>query len=431
MYKSLIQMSLWLALAFGMGSAAAQAQSQLSGSLSISELINRGEIARAESILLEADASPVQLRFFQGQVAKARGQFYIAIDIFREVLAQTPGFLNARRELAHTLMLAQRWTAASIEFNSLLWRDPSARMREGYRKFLNIIEDNRPLAFHAEFAIVPSSNVNRGSMHEKVTAFGQSSWVISESSQAQTGTGLRYGFGVNLRLPLSRRGRFVLGTGFSDIRYKEKEFNALTRYHTLNYEYRAPKLHLSFGPYLNTIDRTGTGDATLRGARLVIVAAPNAREKLQFSLRREDRWFEDAKINDGFFSSGDISYTRSWQSGLSLTGGLVFEESRPEGKHLRFRGRGYKVSLGKTWRSGLRLGLGFQGGERDYEGNFATINAPREDAYATLTFDALYNKWQLWGAAPKLSCSYTRNYSNIEFYDYDVRECTLAITRRF
>lgn len=83
-------------------------------------MIANGRTHEAFALLLTTDPSVEDLMLFQGRVLKADEQFASAISIFRKILEGEPRYINARRELAHTLLLNQELEASEFHFRELL-----------------------------------------------------------------------------------------------------------------------------------------------------------------------------------------------------------------------------------------------------------------------------------------------------------------------
>lgn len=81
--------------------------------------------------------------------------------------------------------------------------------------------------------------------------------------------------------------------------------------------------------------------------------------------------------------------------------------------------------------TGARTDLGLRLGHRGYSGVFPLDAQPRADDYIALSFGVQNSQINLGGFTPNLNCSYTRNRSNIAFYDYEATECTARLTREF
>lgn len=79
------------------------------------------------------------------RLLKSQGEFKKAIALFRQVLQLEPNRMNARRELAHSLLLNRDFGPAKFHFNQLLRIDENPNMRDGYRRFLAMIWRDKPV----------------------------------------------------------------------------------------------------------------------------------------------------------------------------------------------------------------------------------------------------------------------------------------------
>ena len=175
----------------------------------ISRLISTGQVEAARIALEVQNPSQADRVFFDGRILKAQRRFPEAINAFRQVLQIDPNYINARRELAHTLLLNRDYGRARFHFEELLKIDQNDQMRDGYRGFLNVMDQNKPIGFSGYFSILPSSNVNRGTTNIVFdTNLGQ--FVIDPNSQAESGVGVQLGFSGYFRHLTSPTSRISL-----------------------------------------------------------------------------------------------------------------------------------------------------------------------------------------------------------------------------
>ena len=159
----------------------------------ISRLLTFGQVDAARAILEAGDPSSADRLFFDARLLKSQAKLTAAIALFRQVLQIEPNRMNARRELAHTLLLNRDFGPAEFHFNQLLQIDENPKMRDGYRRFLAMIRRHKPFGVSGYFSMLPSTNVNRGTA-ETVFQTSIGEFAIDESSQAMSGLGLVVGF---------------------------------------------------------------------------------------------------------------------------------------------------------------------------------------------------------------------------------------------
>ena len=139
------------------------------------------------------------------------------VDDARRILESTDPGIN---ELAHTFLLAGELDIAEFHFRRLLDVDPEPAMHPVYRRYLAVIARNKPVGISGSMALVPSSNVNRGSsLIEFEDDFGRA--VISEDSRAQSGTGLQLGLSGYVRRIIDRDSRLTFNWALLGVVYRE------------------------------------------------------------------------------------------------------------------------------------------------------------------------------------------------------------------
>ncbi len=111
--------------------------------------------------------------------------------------------------------------------------------------------------------------------------------------------------------------------------------------------------------------------------------------------------------------------------------GTQLEHHRADDKRFAYKGVKLTGAVTKSWENGLRTSFGLNVGKRDFEDNYILRSFPRADDFWGVSASLFSPKFEFKGIAPRLSCSYTRNRSNIEFFIYNVSECRIALTRNF
>ena len=297
---------------------------------SISQLINQEKIEAAQPQLEQSNPSDIDRLFFQGQLLKAARNFTQAVDVFREVLRQNQQHLNARRELAHTLLLARQYDVAKFHFDQLLEIDPNETMRGGYRRFLNVIAQNKPADLGGYFALLPSSNINRGTNNTVFdTALGR--FVIDPNSRAASSVGVGLGVSGYFRHLLIPKSRLVLNEGLSGIRYSDnKSYNNTTGSLSVSYERVTDKGRWSLAPYSRYTWREDDARGRATGLRFSLDQGVSDQNRIGFSLSHEYRRYPEESYRDGGFTSAQINLRHQINPSFSLNGGVGIERSTPD-----------------------------------------------------------------------------------------------------
>ena len=67
----------------------------------------------------------------------------------------------------------------------------------------------------------------------------------------------------------------------------------------------------------------------------------------------------------------------------------------------------------------------------NYVGNYPTFDMARNDGRWDFSAQFTKRDWQIFGMAPSLQYTYTRNISNVGFLSYDAHGVNLTLTKKF
>lgn len=408
----------------------APAVAQSSNQSNISQLINTGNIRAARSAFEATDPSQADRLFFEGRILKSRGQFLEALDSFRRVLQIDPNYMNARRELAHTLLLMRRYRSARYHFQELYRIDQNPQMRDGYRSFLSAIDKNQPVTLSGFLSVLPSTNINRGTAN---TTFDSSlgKFVIDPESQAESGVGVQVGLAGSFRQVVDPKRRISLNWSVFGTHYESTRYNSVVGRLALSYEQVSLNGRWSVAPYIRKTYRRDEADNAARGFRFDLQRRLSKKNSLSLSLLHERRNYVVQDHQDGPFSRASLSINHQIAASLSIAGGLEIERNSPEAKHLKFNGTKLFTAVSQTWIGGLQTTFGLAVGTRHFDGDFPLTENPRADEFYKISIGLHHSGINVRGFTPRLSCSHTENHSNVSFYDYGATECQATISRNF
>jgi tetratricopeptide (TPR) repeat protein len=422
-----IVFALAFAVSVGVGTPVSATESVNSNVL---RLINAKQFASARTLFLTQNPSPASVEFLEGRILKVQGRYDEAIAAFRRSLTLAPTSLAARRELAHTLLLNGQYDVAEFHFEALLEVDPNTALHDGYRRFLATIRQNKPFGMSGHFALLPSTNINRGTTN---TVFDSSSgaFVIDPNSKAESGVGLQLGLSGYARFSPSPLSRWTVAGSLSGTGYKNEYHNTATAAVSLTYERGFPNGRWSFGPYASYTWREDDADLSVLGLRLGANYRLSSQVSLSTLANHEYRRFPHQAYKDGTYDKLSLSLAYQSDPSLVLRGTLNAEQSRPNASHLQYDGYSLGASLSKVWEGGLTTTLALDGGQRAFVGVYPLTTSPRHDDFASISFSIQNSRFNLKGLAPRLTCSYTANRSNVAFYDYDATECMMTLSTKF
>jgi hypothetical protein len=82
-----------------------------------------------------------------------------------------------------------------------------------------------------------------------------------------------------------------------------------------------------------------------------------------------------------------------------------------------------------TW--GITTTVDLELGRTLYEGDFPLMDNPRQDWQFDATVSLWKRDWNMWGFAPVIEYSFTRNDSNVAFYEYTDNTIDFRLTKQF
>ena len=396
----------------------------------ISRLINQGALEKARIVLEQGNPSKAERLFFAGRVLKAQGKLEVAINVFRQALQYEAEYINAKRELAHTLMLLERYDTAEQHFQALLSIDQNEHMRDGYRDFLRRIDQNKPIRLSGHFSVLPSTNVNRGTDNTVFdTTLGQ--FVINPESQEESGVGLQYGLSAYFRHLLDTKSRLSFNWAVSERRYEQKLFNSLIKRFAITYERMENKGDWFISPYYRHTQRNDNADNNAIGLHAGLSYRLDAKKQIIFSTKYENNRFLKQNYRDGKFSAFSTSLNHQVSPTFFISGGTGIVFNATDADHLKYTGYEIFSNLGKKWQGGLFTKFGIKLKRRDFFGIYPLTTHKRRDDFYQVSIETEYSRFDIEGFIPYLSCAYTNNHSNIPFYEYRVMDCQIAVFKSF
>lgn len=398
--------------------------------MDIVRLIAGGQLDEASALYQTLNPSDLDWRFFDARVAKAEERYTAATEAFREVLRRDPTYLPAKRELAHTLFLAGEYSASAHHFRELLRHDPDTEQRRGYVHFLEQIDRARPFSLTGTFAIVSSSNINRGSAHGTFhpSVPGNPSFEIT--SRAEAGTGVDLGLSGRLQWHSITTDRWAFDWGISMRQFRNRDHDRYVLSTGLSHRRTTEQVRWSVGPTFRRIwspeddHRTVLGISGTREQRL------DERRSLFFAASADDTRFDEGREGDGPFYWAQAGIASQQLGGVLSVGGRV-SFHRPETPHQQYDGQAIFAHFSRGWAGGLQAGLGIEIGKREYGADFPLAGAERDDRYHQLSISAQHDALRSGHFTPTVHCVLGSTSSNIAFYDHDIRECRYTFARRF
>lgn len=398
--------------------------------LEVVTLISEGDITGARLLFEITGPEEIDWLFFEGRVKKAQGQLIEATEVFREVLLRDPTYLDARRELAHSLFLNQDYRGATYHFRDLLRDDPSAEQRQGYLHFLNEIDRIRPFSLSGSIAFVTSSNVNRGSSEDTFNPGVPDFPAFDITSQAEPGVGLEFGVAGRHVWRRAKGYSWALNWSVAGRTFEVPAHNSATIGTRLQFGHATENTWWAIGTSIRTTwyasddHRVETGLDVSMDRRI----APQVSLVLSANADYRDDLSSDAL--DGPLYAFQVGVVRLIANG-QIAAGVRATLNRPRQAHSRFNGQTVFTSAGYAWPGGFEAGVRLDVGRRGYLADFPLAGEAREDSFYQVTVSTQHEGIRFGRFSPSLSCSIGTTHSNVAFYDYDVRECSVGLVTRF
>ena len=395
-----------------------------------SHLINQGKFREAKELLEKSNPSKADRLFLEARVLKAHARFKETVAKLREVLRIEPSHINAKRELAHTLMLLKDYDVAEFHFKELMEVDKNTDMRDSYQNFIGSIQRNKPFGYSVGFAALPSTNVNRGSINQYFdTTLGR--FVIDDDSKAESGVGAQISGSAFYRHQINKTDRIVLSGFVAGNLYANDEFDSLSNRLSINFEKRKSDWYFALGPYFQRNWKNDDSSNSVPGVQFAVGKRINEKWSALFSSLYEYRFYDIQDRNDGGYVSGTASVTRHFGPTLAVSAGLGLERSNPKKEYARYNGVKAVLQASKQWKGGLFTSAKLEGTERFYDNNFPLLGYERRDDVLKVSGTVGHNAISYKGFTPRLTCAYTYNQSNVSLYEYTAAECQVGLTRNF
>ncbi len=399
-------------------------------------LAKQGSAEEAEFLLqrypLQGEHAQNRTLFIRGLVQKAKGELTAAAKTFRQALANDPKLTLVRSELAQTLYELEEDESAIHHLKLLQADAPDAATAAGIKAFIDTIDARTPFKFNAYIAAAPTSNVNSGSIRKSI--FGGQDITNRRKS----------GVGAAVGTNASYSGRFgddwfLIASGGIDARvYDRSEFNTLTVSEAIEARHLTDEGFIGFAAVASqSVDTDAEElDYLSYGPRLTFRHAIAGNGTFGGSALFEFRDYPDAAVQDSTALKLDANWTGHWDSTASITLSPGFTRVRTNDlSSVSFNFDYDTLSLGvngyKELTQGITLDAGLELQETRFTRHFANQMAKRKDSRLVGTISLTKRDLNIFGFAPSLSYTFTRNRSNYDFFDFNIHEVDLRLTKEF
>ena len=402
--------------------------------MAIEQLISNGAFDEADQLLgawkpTRAD-SVVHARLLLGGLRKAQGRHDEAIEILRNLLTSQPKHLRARMELAHALFLKKEDESARHHFELVLGAASNPDLETTVRRFIDAMDQRRSWHFSTYVSIAPSTNFNQGA-NVKTAKLDGLDFSLDEQNRKQSGIGLMTGVLGGYRLALTDRLDMVVGGGAHIREFKAESFDDIVASAEIG-----PRYRLSFGDvaaYATVARRWFGGDAysMVYGGRLHTMLRLSPRDLVNAGGTCVNKEHDALVHLDGWHCGSTLAVDHAIDAAgfIRVLGG--FERERTQRAHLDYDGWNAGFGVYREMPFGISVYGQLLYTHRNYEGVYPTSREAREDERIDATAHFTKRDWRIFGLAPMVQYTYTRNLSNIGFHTFDAHSVTTTLTKRF
>jgi outer membrane protein len=419
------------------GFAAPVSISQLSEKQALTavrQLVSSGEFDIARTLIAAYQPhSPNHLlrqQLVEAMILESQEDFSGAALQYRKILADRPDFTLAKVRLSKVLAAAGDDDAARFQLGQLIAAGVDDRMDGQLKSLLNGLDERRPLKFGGFFSLLPSTNINTGTDNSTVS-LGGIPLSISDESRRKSGVGIIFGGNVVFQQRFQDKKTFLASASFVHRFYPALKTHATQADVSIGVaqEFQRGKASLSViagAEFANAKQSSKYAGMRLDAAHSI---APRWRMSNNFSLRH--RWHEDNQLRTG--------YTFAWQSNIDFTTApsrfyrLILGTEFQRSAAARYSYDEGTVGAGfyNEFAAGLTVYSEASASLRRYKAVSPGMTELRSDRLIAARVVITKRDFNIAGFAPRLAYSYTRNFSNSVFDDYQKHDIDLRLTKDF
>jgi hypothetical protein len=423
--------ALWLGAGLPFVASAATIGEQATHAI---QLVGQGDYETARSVLRRAVSgrpdAPLHLAQLEGLILRQQGRNREAVEVFRFILSREPNFTPARIELSRALTDLGDSDAALHQLQVIELGSDDPEIRRQARSFGESVKDQRPYGFSGYLSVLPSTNVNRGSGHT-VVKVGDMDFEIDEEGREKSGVGLGAGGNAYRSFYLDQQSRLTWAGSVDLKNYSGSEFDELSLSTNLSLARRFGRLELQAGPIVDYRLLAWEPYAFRYGFSLggSFELGPHTRAYSGGTYLRQD--FHSLSHRDGWTFLGYAGVRHAFSPSLvvSLTGNLGVERTQRD--YLDHDDLQISAQVDREWSGGLITSFALGAGVHDYAGEFPGLGVARQDKVWSAGTTLMSRTLSFNGFAPQLQYEYTRQHSNVSFYDYDSHDINVIFTKRF
>jgi len=385
----------------------------------------------------ESSKNPLEYRLL-GILAKTNGKLFTAKDYFNLAIKHSnkPALTGEMKlELAQVEYQLGNGEIAKKYLTQVKANNPPKLVGDNIDNFLNIINTQgtpKKYAFNASIGWTHDSNVNAGPTADSVLMFGLP-FTLSEDAKSTSDSAKVLKFGANHNTSLSDEMSVQSAVSIS-----KTDYNKLDNLDSLS-------VSASSGVSYKLDDKTVVSVPLV--VDWVKIGHDNSYYSYSYGLAPQLRYTIDKQLS----ANGNMALSRkkyqatgkgdsenlSLGGGLSyqinnksyVSGGLSLAKTNADTDSSSSKSKGLNARYGYNFASGFQSSVGLSYNKSKYGGLEPAYTQIRDDKTTTLSLNANYKIKQIGSLV--FSVSKTSNHSNLAIYEYDRRQTSVSLNRRF
>ena len=394
------------------------------------DLIRSGQHELAEELLrtrpFTGPFAANRALFVEGMILRAKGDREAAVRNYRAALSRDPSLTLVRMELAHTLYELGEDDGAKHHLELLMSAAPSPEHARSLRSFVDAIDARRPWRANAYVSIAPSTNVYGGTTNDTYYWNG----IPFEFRGQETGVGLAGGLNGAYVKRFGPRLSGIVAGGVDGRKYEDADFDTALVSQSAELRFENPRGHVGIGATAWEQWRGDGGENFSYGPRITALHRFTPSLIARGSLSADRRDYEDDN-RDGFHLTAEGRLTTVIDPTLSIYGLGSIEYEKTELASTDYVAQTLGFGVYREFSHGLTFGGEVSLRHEGYEGDFSILGEPREDWRGNVTMNLTKRDFTIFGYAPVVEYSYTRNMSNVPFFEYDAHGLDFRLTKAF
>ncbi|WP_439327715.1 surface lipoprotein assembly modifier [Lonepinella sp. BR2357] len=402
--------------------------------------INSGQLAHIENLLkiyrTFPQQDPILVLFAEAQIAKLTGNHRLAIDRYRQIIAERSDLTPVRIQLAISLFNTQQDSAAQDQFEKAL-ADPALPsdirgLVQAYKDALDK-RDSWSWSFSANY--LRTDNVNNASSERYLenTAF-----VKGDSMLPQKAHGIGYQVGLERDFNIVNGHYLHVENALYGRNYWDAhDYDEIINRTLLGYRYKNEKTQWSLLPFNEQQWYGGHRYKRAIGGRgeLVHWLTPNWQVSTALEYGKNSYAQNDNLEGNSKIASLTLLWRRSPRQ--YFYGGVDFIRETTQVRHYSYDLKSARLGWGQEWHWGISSRVSFSASKREYKDNLSLganfhFDRTREDEIYQINTALWKRDWHIWGITPKLNYRWKKQRSNFSsLYSYTDKGITLSLEKTF